>query len=117
MEKTFCDSLDNNNEGGNMRKTISLFILAALAMLGAASAFAAPRAGSAQYRITFIRLWTEKTFPFEYPEAGLLTGPHLSGLIGATHAAGSYAIYKLGTPPTPGLERLSEEGKHTPLDD
>lgn len=76
--------------------------------------FAAP--DSAQYKVTFIRLWTAKTHPFEYPEAGLLTGPHLSGLIGATHA-GAYRIYSVGTPPTPGLERLSEEGKHSPLDD
>jgi len=98
-----------------MRKIISGFMFAALAIFGAANAFAAP-AASAQYRITFIRLWTEKTHPFEYPEPGLLTGPHLSGLIGATHSAGSYAIYRIGTPPTPGLERLSEEGKHSPLD-
>src|SRR4029078_12078677 len=61
------------------------------------------------------RRWTKKTHPFEDPEAGVLTGPHLSGLIGATHGA-DYQIYKEGTPPTPGLEKLSEEGKHSPLD-
>lgn len=70
---------------------------------------------SAQYSVTFTRLWTDKTHPFEYPEAGVLTGPHFSGLIGATHADG-YQIFKEGTPPTPGLEKLSEEGKHSPLD-
>ncbi len=79
-------------------------------------AFAAPAADSAQYRVTFTRLWTEKMHPYEYPEAGLLTGPHFSGLIGATHNS-SYQIYKEGASPTPGLERLSEEGKHSPLDD
>jgi hypothetical protein len=42
-------------------------------------------------------------------------GPHFSGLIGASHGDG-YAIFKEGMPPTPGLERLSEEGKHSPLD-
>jgi hypothetical protein len=95
-----------------MRK---VFILAILVVLtaGLSQAFAAD---NATYKVTFIRLWTAKTHPFEYPEPGLLTGPHLSGLIGATHAAGSYAVYKIGTPPTPGLERLSEEGKHSPLD-
>jgi hypothetical protein len=72
-------------------------------------------AESAQYSVTFVRLWTDKTHPFEYPEAGVLTGPHLSGLIGATHGDG-YQIFKEGTPPTPGLEKLSEEGKHSPLD-
>jgi hypothetical protein len=70
---------------------------------------------TAQYSVTFTRLWTKETHPFEYPEEGVLTGPHLSGLIGATHA-GDYAIYREGTPPTPGLEKLSEEGKHSPLD-
>ena len=70
---------------------------------------------TAQYSVTFVRLWTDKTHPFEYPEGSLLTGPHFSGLIGATHGDG-YAIFKEGTPPTPGLERLSEEGKHSPLD-
>jgi hypothetical protein len=70
---------------------------------------------TAEYMVTFTGLWTATTHPFEYPPAGLLTGPHLSGLIGATHADG-YAIYKVGVPPTPGLEKLSEEGKHSPLD-
>lgn len=70
---------------------------------------------TAQYSVTFTRLWTDKTHPFEYPEAGVLTGPHFSGLIGATHG-NDYAIFKEGTLPTPGLEKLSEEGKHSPLD-
>ena len=70
---------------------------------------------TAQYTVTFTRLWTDKTHPFEHPEAGVLTGPHFSGLIGATHGDG-YAIFKEGALPTPGLEKLSEEGKHSPLD-
>lgn len=74
-----------------------------------------PMAETAQYSVTFTRLWTDQTHPFEYPEAGVLTGPHFSGLIGATHG-NDYAIFKEGTPPTPGLEKLSEEGKHSPLD-
>ena len=72
-------------------------------------------AETAQYSVTFTRLWTDKTHPFEYPEAGVVTGPHFSGLIGATHGDG-YVIFKQGTLPTPGLEKLSEEGKHSPLD-
>jgi hypothetical protein len=70
---------------------------------------------TAQYSITFTRLWTDKTHPFEHPEAGVLTGPHFSGLIGATHGT-QYSIFKEGALPTPGLEKLSEEGKHSPLD-
>jgi hypothetical protein len=81
----------------------------------AAPAAAPAMADTAQYSVVFTRLWTEKTHPFEYPEAGVLTGPHLSGLIGATHGA-DYQIYKEGSLPTAGLEKLSEEGKHSPLD-
>ena len=90
--------------------------LAAAAVLLALST-APARAGddAAQYRVVFTGTWTAATHPLEYPKAGLLTGPHFSGLIGATHARG-YAIFAPGTLPTPGLERLSEEGKHSPLD-
>lgn len=38
-----------------------------------------------------------------------------SGLIGATHND-TYSLFNEGMMPTPGLERLSEEGKHDPLD-
>lgn len=94
-----------------MKKVVVLMVLVfAVAMTASA------QTGNAKYSVTFTRLWTEKTAPFEYPEAGLLTGPHFSGLIGATHN-GAYQIYKEGTKPTPGLERLSEEGKHSPLDE
>src|ERR1044071_6497162 len=80
----------------------------------AAPAATTAAADTAQYSVVFTRLWTEKTHPFEYPEAGVLTGPHLSGLIGATHGA-DYQIYKEGSLPTAGLEKQSEEGKHSPL--
>lgn len=70
---------------------------------------------SAQYSVTFTSTWTDKSHPFEYPEAGVLTGPHFSGLIGATHSDG-YALFSVGNPPSAGLEKLSEEGKHSPLD-
>jgi hypothetical protein len=36
-------------------------------------------------------------------------------MIGASHNA-KYSIFGVGHRPTPGLERLSEEGKHSPLD-
>ncbi len=72
--------------------------------------------GGARYSVTFKSTWTEKSHPFEFPESGLLSGPHFSGLIGATHADG-YAIFKEGSQPTAGLEKLSEEGKHSPLDE
>ncbi|MFT3912843.1 MAG: spondin domain-containing protein [Anaeromyxobacteraceae bacterium] len=70
---------------------------------------------AAQYRVVFTGAWTAASHPLEYPKAGLLTGPHFSGLIGATHARG-WELFMPGALPTPGLERLSEEGKHSPLD-
>jgi len=67
--------------------------------------------GPAEYTVILKSTWTPKTHPFQYPK-----GAHFSGLIGASHNA-SYSIFALGRRPTPGLERLSEEGKHSPLDD
>jgi hypothetical protein len=78
----------------------------------AATAAMAP----AEYTVVVKSAWTAALHPFEYPAAGALTGPHFSGLIGAAHNA-SYAIFSEGSMPTPGLERLSEEGKHEPLSD
>jgi hypothetical protein len=69
----------------------------------------------ATYEVTVTGLWTAERFPLEYPRAGVLTGPHFSGVIGASHN-GQYALFAPGQAPTPGLERLSEEGKHAPLD-
>jgi hypothetical protein len=69
----------------------------------------------ATYEVTVTGLWTAERFPLEYPKAGVLTGPHFSGVIGASHN-GQYALFADGQRPTPGLERLSEEGKHSPLD-
>jgi len=68
-------------------------------------------AGPAEYRIVVKSTWTPRSHPFEYP-----SGAHFSGLIGASHNA-NYSIFSVGSRPTPGLERLSEEGKHSPLSD
>lgn len=71
----------------------------------------------ADYTVTFQGSWNEKTHPFEYPSGGALNpnGPHFSGMIGTTHNAG-YMLFKDGMMPSPGLEKLAEEGAHTPLD-
>ncbi|HEY7686250.1 MAG TPA: spondin domain-containing protein [Gemmatimonadales bacterium] len=71
--------------------------------------------GSAEYTIVLKSTWTPANHPYEYPTAGALTGPHFSGLIGASHD-GSYTLFAEGSTPTPGLENLSEQGKHSPLD-
>jgi hypothetical protein len=76
---------------------------------------AMPAAGPATYKVEFTPLWTKANFPVEYPDTSLIHRPHFSGLIGTGHNAG-YHLYALGQAPTPGLERLSEQGKHDPLD-
>ena len=75
-----------------------------------AAARPAMPAGTAEYTVVIKSTWTKASHPFEYP-----SGAHFSGMIGASHNA-KYSIFAIGRRPTPGLERLSEEGKHSPLD-
>ena len=101
--------------------TVLLLAAAAAAACGKGSKSAAPAAppaaappavpaGPAEYTVTIKSTWTKASHPFEYP-----SGAHFSGMIGASHNA-KYSIFAIGRRPTPGLERLSEEGKHSPLD-
>ncbi len=92
---------------------ISLFALGGCQSVGSAPANAASP-GAVEYQVTLTSTWTAENFPLEYPEAGVVSGPHFSGLIGATHGNG-YRLFRENQLPTPGLERLSEEGKHDPL--
>lgn len=69
----------------------------------------------AVYRVEFTPTWTKANFPFEYPDTSLLHKPHFSGWIGTGHDAG-FRLFQEGALPTPGLEALSEQGKHSPLD-
>jgi hypothetical protein len=66
--------------------------------------------GPAEYTVIVKSTWTRVSHPLEYP-----SDAHFSGMIGASHNA-KYSIFAIGRRPTPGLERLSEEGKHSPLD-
>jgi Spondin_N len=97
------------------RKSAYRFALTAAAAAIAFQSAAARADDGATYQITVTGLWTAERFPLEYPKAGLLTGPHFSGVIGASHN-GQFRLFADGQLPTPGLERLSEEGKHSPLD-
>jgi hypothetical protein len=99
-----------------MKRSIRFFMLSLVLIAATAAQLSAQTAASATYSITFTRLWTGTTHPFEYPESTIISGPNLSGLIGATHAQG-FSLFREGAKPTPGLERLSEEGKHSPLDE
>lgn len=62
------------------------------------------------YTVVLKGRWTAANFPHEYP-----AGAHFSGLIGASHRDG-YALFREGAMPSAGLERLSETGRHMPLD-
>ena len=85
--------------------------------MGSASATQAGGAMDAvEYTLVYKNAWTAATHPIEYPEAGAISGPHYSGIVGATHN-GSFSLFKQGAMPTPGLEMLSEMGKPSPLDE
>ena len=96
-------------------------VLLCVAACGKGSKSAAPAAppgaarpsmptAPAEYTVIVKSTWTRVSHPFEYP-----SDAHFSGMIGASHNA-KYSIFAIGRRPTPGLERLSEEGKHSPLD-
>jgi hypothetical protein len=74
-----------------------------------AAARPAGPSGPAEYTVIVKSTWTKANFPLDYPN-----GAHFSGMIGASHNA-RYTMFAVGRKPTPGLERLSEEGKHSPL--
>ena len=67
--------------------------------------------GPAEYTVIIKSTWTKTTHPYQYPPDA-----HFSGMIGASHNA-NYTIFAIGRRPTRGLERLSEEGKHSPLNE
>src|SRR5438046_5219882 len=97
--------------------TLVVLSLAACGKVSKAGPPAAPPAAAhptpaapAEYTVIIKSTWTKTTHPFEYP-----SGAHFSGMIGASHNA-KYSIFAVGRRPTPGLEHLSEEGKHSPLD-
>ena len=79
--------------------------------MSADTSMVAAAPATAEYTVIVKGRWTKANFSLEYPEGAA----HFSGLIGATHGDG-YDIFSEGAMPTTGLERLSEEGKHTPLD-
>jgi hypothetical protein len=89
------------------RTITSTLSAASLVLAVAGTATAAP---AARYTVTFERTWSEQTHPQDFP---LLA--HYSPVIGLTHGA-KYEPFRVGSAPTPGLERLCEEGKHQPLD-
>ena len=88
---------------------------AAAPAASAESGTAAMPAGPVKYRVELTPLWTKANFPIEYPDTSLIHKPHFSGLIGTAHRA-DFHLFTEGQMPSPGLERLSEEGKHDPLD-
>src|SRR6266545_2155487 len=100
-----------------MRPMIAMALLGLIACGKGSSKSAAPPdaaqpvmpAGPVEYRVIVKSTWTKVSHPFEYP-----SGAHFSGMIGASHNA-NYSLFSLGRRPTPGLERLSEDCYHAPL--
>lgn len=64
---------------------------------------------SATYRITFMPDFTEDNFPDDYP-----TNATFSGIFVAVHAP-TEDVFNVGTPATPGLKALAEDGANATL--
>lgn len=90
---------------------VTLSVLAALTM---SPALEANDADTATYTVVFVPSWNPASHPVEYPithaKHGLLTP-----IIGATHGS-DFQLFAEGAKPSAGLEKLSETGMHTPLD-
>ena len=97
------------------RFTSLTFVVAAILMTSGYLLHAGEEASATtSYEVVFVPSWNPDTHPQDYPithgKKGLLTP-----IIGATHGP-DYSLFAAGKQPTPGLERLSEMGKHDPLD-
>lgn len=64
---------------------------------------------TASYRATFVSTWSRQTHPESFPAEA-----HYSDLHGATHHAG-WRLWDPGAMATPGIERMAERGKASPL--
>jgi hypothetical protein len=65
---------------------------------------------TATYQVTFERTWSSASHPADVPLLALF-----SPVIGVTHGSG-YELFAEGATPSPGIEKLCEDGKHQPLD-
>ena len=68
-----------------------------------------PPEREARYRVTFAATWSPQTHPTNFP-----SGPHFSGLVGATHDA-DIRIWQLGQLASGGIESMAETGGTTRL--
>ncbi len=99
-----------------LTRLVALVLVAGSSILLVAPASAGNSTnGTATYTVTFVPTWNPATHPLEYPITHA-RGGFLTPMIGATHGP-DYRIFQPGEKPTPGLEMLSEMGKHSPLDD
>jgi hypothetical protein len=71
--------------------------------------------GTVVYAVEFIPQWTRERFPVEYPDTALLHRPHFSGWVATAHGD-RFRLFAAGTVAGPGLERLAETGRTSPLD-
>lgn len=83
-------------------------VLACTLSAGSPSPAAQPLAVT--YRVDFEATWSAETHPQSFPDF-----PHFSPLIGGTHDT-SVTFWQVGQPATLGIQRMSEWGATSPLD-
>ena len=71
----------------------------------------APGGDAMTYRVTFTGTWSAETHPTDFP-----SGPHFSGLIGATHNS-NVTFWQPGGLASQGIENMAETGSKSPLTD
>ena len=89
-----------------------------LAACGGGATPATPGVASgpaARYTVEFVPQWTRERFPVEYPDTALLRRPHFSGWVATAHGD-RFRLFEPGRVAGPGLERLAEAGRTSPLD-
>jgi hypothetical protein len=108
---------------GNTVMSGKLTALAAAGMFVASGCAGMQKPSSSDgvlYEVTVQGLWTKASHPVDYPEGAFSNinpaAAHFSGVIGAAHNAG-YSLFKEGAAATPGIEKLSHLGSHSPLDE
>ena len=88
-----------------MKRLLVPVAVVAAVLLSATCSMGTPAGdGNAKYRVTFTSTWTAATHPTNFP-----SGPHFSGLVGATHNEEIH-IWELGALASDGIEQMAETG-------
>ncbi|PSQ88539.1 MAG: hypothetical protein BRD45_06025 [Bacteroidetes bacterium QS_8_64_10] len=102
----------NNSAAASSARAAAAFLLVALLVAGCdvlTGGESAPEPGPTTYEVVFESTWSAETHPDDFP-----SDAHWSGLIGATHDAGT-SIWQPGALASEGIANMAETGAKEPL--